>query len=257
MSPAAREWDGATYDRISAPMERMGRAVLDRLALAGDETVLDAGCGSGRVTEALRERLPRGRVIGVDGSADMIAAARVRLGETADLRVADLLDLDLGPDAPVDHVLSTATFHWIADHPRLFGRLRASVRPGGRLVAQCGGTGNVANVHAAADVVGVRTPYAAHLEGWVGPWNFATPEDTEERLRTAGFREARCWLQPGPVTPDDPATYLRTIVLGVHLERLPAALADAFVAAVIDEMVRVDDGPPTIAYVRLNIDATA
>lgn len=72
--------DGATYDRISAPLERIGREVLDRLTLSGHETVLDAGCGSGRVTQALAERLPDGHVIGVDGSAAMIAAARARLG---------------------------------------------------------------------------------------------------------------------------------------------------------------------------------
>ena len=57
-----RDWDARTYDRVADPMTRWGAAVLDRLALDGDERVLDAGCGTGRVTEALAERLPRGRV---------------------------------------------------------------------------------------------------------------------------------------------------------------------------------------------------
>ncbi len=256
MRKPAREWDGTTYDRISAPMERMGRAVLDRLELRGNERVLDAGCGSGRVTEALVARLPEGHVIGVDGSADMIEAARRRLGPSADLRVANLLDLDLGPAGPVDHVLSTATFHWIGDHPRLFERLRLALRAGGRLVAQCGGTGNVDAVHAAARAVGAAEPFAEHLDGWVGPWNFAGPQETEERLLAAGFREARCWLHEEPVEPDDPATYLRTIVLGAHLERLPAGVADAFVAGVVDRLVG-SGCPVTIDYVRLNILAVA
>ena len=134
--PPIREWDGASYDRVSGPMEALGRDVLERLELVGDETVLDAGCGSGRITEALIERLPRGRAIAVDQSPSMVEAAKQRLGPDADVRVVDLLELDL--DEPVDAVLSTATFHWIADHDLLFKRLRSALRPAGRLVAQCG-----------------------------------------------------------------------------------------------------------------------
>jgi trans-aconitate 2-methyltransferase len=251
MSAISRGWDGGAYDRVSEPMERMGLEVLGRLPLRGDETVLDAGCGSGRITEALVERLPRGRVIAVDGSASMIEAARERLGDSADLRVADLVGLELGET--VDAVLSTATFHWIADHDALFASLRRALRPGGRLVAQCGGVGNVAGVHAAADAAGTAAPFAEHLAGWHGPWHFATPEDTERRLHEAGFADARCRLQERLVTPDEPRDYLRTIVLGAHLERLPAALADPFLDAVLERL-----GPqPTIDYVRLNLDATA
>src|SRR3954454_13774735 len=135
MSERPRDWNAASYQRVSAPLEAMGREVLDRLELDGDERVLDAGCGTGRVTAALVERLPRGHVIAVDGSPAMVEEAGARLGDAADVRVADLLELEL--DAPVDAVLSTATFHWIADHDRLFTRLRDVLRPGGRLVAQC------------------------------------------------------------------------------------------------------------------------
>ena len=138
---SVRDWDGSSYDRISATMEALGRDVLERLELNGDELVFDAGCGSGRITEALIERLPRGQVIGLDQSESMIQAARKRLGAGAELRVCDLLELEL--EQPADAILSTATFHWIADHPRLFARLRAALQPGGRLVAQCGGRGNI------------------------------------------------------------------------------------------------------------------
>jgi trans-aconitate 2-methyltransferase len=247
-----RSWSGAEYDRLSAPMEAMGREVLERLVLQGDETVIDAGCGSGRVTEALLGRLPRGRVIGVDASASMIEAARTRLGDRAELHVADLAAFDLGLQA--DAILSTATFHWIADHDALFTRLRAHLRDGGRLVAQCGGQGNIARVHAAAREVMAIEPYAPSFDGWRGPWNFAAPKATEQRLRTAGFSEARAWLHDVPVTPDDPHAYLAEINLGAHLGRLPEELRPRFV----DEVVERLGGPPvTIDYVRLNMDATA
>jgi trans-aconitate 2-methyltransferase len=248
----ARSWSGADYDRLSSPMEAMGREVLERLPLTGGETVIDAGCGSGRVTEALLERLRDGRVIGVDQSASMIEAARARLGDSAELHVADLSTFDLGLQA--DAILSTATFHWIADHDALFARLRAHLRPGGLLVAQCGGEGNIAGVHAAAREVMAIEPYAPSFEGWRGPWNFAPPDVTEERLRNAGFAQARAWLQERPVTPDEPHAYLTEINLGAHLERLPEELRPRFV----DEVVQRLGGPPvTIDYVRLNIDAVA
>jgi trans-aconitate 2-methyltransferase len=247
-----RSWHGATYDRLSSPMEAMGREVLERLPLEGDETVVDAGCGSGRVTEALLARVPRGRVVGVDASASMVEAARERLGDRVELHVADLASFDLGIQA--DAILSTATFHWIADHDALFERLRAHLRPGGRLVAQCGGHGNIASVHAAARATMATDSYAQYFEDWRGPWNFATPEDTERRLKAAGFAEARAWLMERPVTPDDPHAYLTEINLGAHLQRVPEDLRAAFVDDVIE---RLGGAPITIDYVRLNIDAVA
>ena len=91
--PETRAWDGQSYDRISGPMEALGLPVLARLQLRGDERVLDAGCGSGRITQALIERLARGHVIAVDASQSMVDAARERL-PGADVRRLDLLELD-------------------------------------------------------------------------------------------------------------------------------------------------------------------
>lgn len=239
-------WDASTYDRVSDPMARWGTAVLDRLELRGDERVLDAGCGTGRVTERLAERLPAGQVVALDASPAMIAEARRRLARFGD-RVRYLV-ADLGRpillDEPVDAVLSTATFHWVPDHDALFRNLAAVLRPGGRLVAQCGGAGNVARVQAALATIG---------DGWLGPAHFETPEATEARLAAAGFVEIRCWLTEeivGFADRDALETYLRTVILGAHLQRLPPTEHDGFVRAVADRL-------PTLAidYVRLNIVA--
>lgn len=248
---SVREWDGASYDRISGTMEALGLAVLARLELAGDETVLDAGCGSGRITRALIEQLPRGRVIAVDQSPSMVDAARERLGGDADIRVVDLLELEL--DEPVDAILSTATFHWIADHDRLFRRLRAALRPDGRLVAQCGGEGNIEILRGKVIPLLSREPYAEHFVGWRPPWNYAEAEPTRERLLAAGFASAECWLEPAPREPEYPREFLSTIVLGPHVQRLPEHLREQF----MDDTLQAIGEPVVVDYVRLNIDAVA
>jgi trans-aconitate 2-methyltransferase len=251
--PLIRTWDGVSYDRISGPMEALGREVLGRLKLRGDETVLDAGCGSGRVTEALLERLPEGRVIALDSSASMLAAARGRLGQDygrLELRHGDLLELEL--DSPVDAILSTATFHWIGDHEVLFARLRAALRAGGQLVAQCGGEGNIDVLRGKAGELLAIPPYAEHFSDWRPPWNYAGPSVTRKRLMDAGFSAAECWLTPAPREPEHPREFLSTIVLGPHVQRLPPELREPF----MDELLARLGEPVVVDYVRLNIDAT-
>jgi trans-aconitate 2-methyltransferase len=243
-----RDWDAATYDRVSAPQVEWAERVLERLPLRGDETVLDAGCGSGRVTRMLLDRLPRGHIVAVDSAESMVAHARAALDpERATVFRADLTELRLHD--PVDAAFSNAVFHWIRDHDALFARLYEALHPGGRLVAQCGGKGNVQRFHEAAWAVAAEEPYAEHFAGWRGPWNFADAEETAERLRTAGFADIETWLEPYPVTPPDPTGFLRTVCLGPHLEQLPEALQSGYVDAVRDRCGSELD------YVRLNIDA--
>ena len=244
-----RDWDADVYDRVSQPQVEWASEVLERLPLAGDEAVLDAGCGSGKVTERLVERVPRGRVVAVDASAAMVGKARERLGARAEVRQADLAELAL--DEPVDAVFSNAVFHWIPDHDRLFARLHTALRPGGRLVAQCGGKGNVAAIGRAVREVIACDPFAEHIGEYDRIWNFASDAETAGRLDRAGFEDIECWLEPRPVRPAEPYEYLRAVTLGPHLARLPDELEPPFVEAVLDAMGE----PLELDYVRLNIDA--
>jgi trans-aconitate 2-methyltransferase len=247
--PPPRDRDAAAYQRVADPQEEWAREVIDRLALDGDETVLDAGCGGGRVTRLLLERLPRGHVIGVDASPSMIAQARQSLGERVELIVSDLLELDL--PQPVEAIFSNASFHWILDHRLLFARLRAALRSGGRMEAQCGGIGNIEEFLNSVESVNGDERFAPYLRGISSVWNFASPGDTELRLRGAGFVEARCWLEERSVQPRDPRAYLESVCLGPHLDRLPARLRGPYLDAALEVIPR----PLTLDYVRLNISA--
>jgi trans-aconitate 2-methyltransferase len=251
MNTGAREWDAETYDEVSDPQFEWGMEVLERLELRGDETVVDAGCGSGRVTEQLVERLPNGRVTAVDGSAAMVEKAKERLGDRAGFLVSDLVELEL-PE-PVDLVFSTATFHWIGDHDRLFRRLRGVLKPGGRLIAQCGGKGNVAAHTKAIAAVASDPEYGQHLTEAKGLWNFASPQETGLRLEAAGFSEARCWLQPKPVQPSRPLEFVSTVTLGPILDQLPEEKRRPFTEAVLER----EEQPLVLGYIRLNIEAVA
>jgi trans-aconitate 2-methyltransferase len=241
------DWNAASYDKVADPQVRWGAEVLGRLPLEGDETVLDAGCGTGRVTELLLAQLPRGRVVALDASASMLEQARGRLARFGD-RVSYVeadLERPLPLAAPVDAVLSTATFHWVGDHDALFANLGAVLRPGGWLVAQCGGFGNIARfieVASSVDPAFVRNTH-----------NFQTPEATAVRLEQSGFTDIRTWLSDAPTpfaSTEELEAFIATVCLRVHLANLPPERRGPFVREVAERMPE-----PVLDYVRLNITA--
>ena len=220
-------WDAATYEQVASPQQAWAREIIARGDFGPGELVLDAGCGGGGVT---RQLLATGaRVIAVDADAAMVAKARETLPPEVPVLHQDLTELSI--DEPVDAVFSCAVFHWILDHDRLFERLRAALKPGGRLVAQCGGHGNIAKV---IEAIGDRP----------GRWLYATAEETEERLTRAGFTNVRAWLEPKPTHVPDMETYIATVML--HGQ--PDAHETARRAA--PKLDHLD-------YVRLNMEAVA
>jgi trans-aconitate 2-methyltransferase len=241
----ATPWDARTYDASSGPQQAWASDVLARVAgIAADATVLDVGCGTGRVTEALLALVPHGRVLALDASSDMVALARERLGTRAVVWCQDALELDL--EEPVDAIVSTAALHWVPDHDRLWTRLAQALRPAGALEVQCGGQGNIARVREVIEAV--AREIAPELVGW-SPWVFAGPEETERRLQRAGFTSIRCWLQERPTAPEDVSAFVRTSILPAHLARLPDERREPFAAAVVAR-VRLP-----LDYVRLNVSA--
>jgi trans-aconitate 2-methyltransferase len=253
----AREWDAGEYEELSAPQTRWGVEVLERLGARGDEDAIDAGCGTGRVTELLLAKLPGGSVLAVDGSRAMVEAARRRFAGEPRVRVErqDLLSLEV--EEPVDLIFSTATFHWIADHDRLFERLARALKPGGRLVAQCGGEGNIARATRATKETMEEERFRDYFEDWQDDKYYADARTTAGRLEAAGFEEIETWLHDEVAafgSIDELARFLATVVLGGHMGRLPEGERGAFAAAVAAKIKAVD-GRPALDYVRLNIMA--
>jgi trans-aconitate 2-methyltransferase len=252
-----RDWDAGEYEKLSAPQTRWGAGVLGRLELSGDEAAIDAGCGTGRVTELLLEKLPEGSVLAVDTSEAMVEAAGRRFAGEPRVRVErqDLLDLEV--EERVDLVFSTATFHWIKDHDRLFERLARVLKLQGRLVAQCGGEGNISRATEAVGETMEKERFRGYFEGWKDDKYYADPQSTARRLEAVGFEEVETWLHDEVAafdSVDELARFLGAVVLGGHLERLPEEERKPFVAEVA-EKVAAADGTPALDYVRLNIMA--
>jgi trans-aconitate methyltransferase len=253
-----REWNAERYHQISNPMFAMAMPVLERLRLRGDELVLDVGCGSGLVTEQLIDRLPTGHVIAIDASENMIATARDHLrGRHVAFIRADAAALPLSEVA--DAIFSTATFHWVLDHPALFRSLFQALKPGGRLVAQCGGGPNIARLHDRAFALMHEPEFADYFKAWQDPWEFADATTTRDRLEQAGFVSIATSIEPSPVIHEDPAsfaTYLTNIVCRPHLAYLPTPeLKQRFIDR-LTTLAAVDPVPFELDYWRLNIDAT-
>ena len=259
-SPSPREWDAATYHRVSAPQHAWGLRVLERLGLKGGEHVLDAGCGSGRVTEALAGRVTAvgGRVTGCDRSVQMTRAARATLPAHVPVVTADLMALPFR--AAFDVVFSTATFHWVLDPAGLYPRLGAVLKPGGRMVAQCGGAGNLRAFHDRVHILMGLPRFANRFQGWRDPWCFLAPEAATTYLHAAGFGEPRVWLEAAPTTfasREDYRVFIERVVLGAWMARFADAPRDGetFVDVLCDAAEN-DATPYTLDYVRLNLEAT-
>ena len=250
----AREWDANEYEKLSAPQTRWGIEVLERVKVRGDEAVIDAGCGTGRVTELLLAKLPEGSVLAIDGSRAMVEAARRRFAGESRVRVERQDLSSLAVEEPVDLIFSTATFHWIWDHDCLFENLALALKPGGRLVAQCGGEGNISRATRATKETMEEERFLDYFVGWKDDKYYADARTTARRLEAAGFEEVETWLHDEVAAFDsvyELARFLGTVVLGGHLEKLPEKERSPFAAAVAEKVVAVD-GRPALDYVRLN-----
>ncbi len=256
----SREWNSSEYHRVSGPQVSWGKKVLSRLRLRGDEMLLDAGCGTGRLTGELLQALPRGRVVAVDLSQNMLGTARDHLqpqfGGRVRFVVADLRELPF--ERAFDGIVSTAAFHWVLDHARLFRSLHRALRPGGWLEAQCGGGPNLARLRKRMAGLAATPKYARFLADFEEPWLYIDAETAAHTLQRAGFIEVETGLEPAPTLLDDVHHYsefIKTVILRSHLERIPDPDLRAHYVSELASQAASDDPLFLLDYWRLNLSA--
>lgn len=255
----AREWDSSAYHQLSDPQFEWALKVisrLDALDLSAPKHILDAGCGTGRVTAELLRKFPQSHVLALDASENMVGKARITLqqfGERVTVAQRDLLELPFSNE--FDLIFSTAVFHWIKDHDRLFSVLRRCLKTGGFLFAQCGGGPNLKRVRDRIQQLVTAERFKQYFKDWHRVWEYPGPELTSERLKKAGFEDIVCSLEEAAVRFSEEKSYadfLSAMILHPYLERLPESLQVEFK----DEIVRqaaVDQPPFVLDYWRLNL----
>ncbi|MFY0990769.1 class I SAM-dependent methyltransferase [Halomonas sp. C05BenzN] len=243
-----QHWNASGYDRHADFVPALGEAVAELLAPRPGERILDLGCGNGTLTEALADS--GATLVGVDGSADMVDAARAR---GLDARLVDAHHLPF--DHEFDAVFSNAALHWMLNHEAVVAGIRRALKPGGRFVAEFGGHGNVAAICTALMA-------ALHVRGISGkarfPWYFPTAEEYRDCLEAAGFTVDTIELIPRPTPlPTGMAGWLATFanpfLHGLDDEVREAVLEDAL--AWLAPSLCDSHGNWTADYVRLRLAA--
>lgn len=253
------EWDANLYEDASTVQQRWGIALISARTWKGDENVLDAGCGTGYLAEELVKRVPKGRVVAIDNDPMMVEKAIPRLGRYTDqveVLAADVLALpNIGP---FDVIFSNAVFHWVQDHDKLFLELFRHLKPGGELLAQCGGEGNLEKVRKVTEEIRKEPQFAPFFRDWKAPWNYQDDSSTTERLFITGFVHADASLTAAPVTfPDDEtfARFANAVILRPYLGALPTPqLRGELLGRFLERMHESGNGR-TLDYVRLTIRA--
>lgn len=258
---SSREWNSDAYHRLSEPQVSWGKKVLSRLRLRGAEAVLDAGCGTGRLTAELLDALPRGRVVGVDLSQNMLKSAREHFAHfkpRANFVLCDLLRLPF-VDC-FDGIVSTAAFHWVLDHDQLFANLRRALVPEGWLEAQCGGGPNLFCLRERAGELAATGKFTSFFAGFHEPWLFQNAEGAAQTLLRAGFVEVETSIEAAATILNGAEQYnefVRNIVLRRHLENIPSEQLRAEFMAELTDRASADNPPFSLDYWRLNLRGRA
>ena len=261
--PEAYRWDAEQYSRNSSVQFQWALELIGRLGLKGDERVLDIGCGDGKVTAELARRTPRGAVVGVDSSPQMIAKARAAFppakGGGLSFRVMDASALSFNGE--FDVAFSNAALHWIKNHHDLLRGVARSLGPGGRLLFQMGGKGNGEEIFALAGDVVRESPWKSYFQGFDFPWGFHGPEEYALWLREAGFAVRRTELIPRDMRQkgrDGLLGWVRTTWMP-YTERLPEELREKFLAQAVDRYLAAHpltpQGEAVVRMVRLEAEA--
>jgi trans-aconitate methyltransferase len=270
------DWDARDYAAHSSAQLGWARELIDKLRLRGDEDLLDIGCGDGRATALMAERLPRGSVLGVDNSASMIALAEEQFppppsastpapsalpSAHSNLRFRRMDAARLELPRAFDVAFSNAALHWVRDHEAMLRGVRACLRPGGRLLFQMGGRGNAAEVRAVVDELIARPRWRDSLRGFSSPYRFCGPDDYEAWLPPAGLRLVRAELVDKDMRHADPEAlrgWLRTTWFP-YTDRLPVErrgdFLDELAASYLAALPADDLGVIHVRMVRLEVEA--
>jgi trans-aconitate 2-methyltransferase len=260
-------WDAENYHRVSTVQESWAIELLEKRKMGEYEVVMDAGCGTGRVTETIANAVKRGRVYAVDRDDNMIAKAKENLSGFSNITFikSDISEVSL-PEK-MDLIFSNAVIHWVLDHKKLFSNFWKLLKPNGELLIQCGGKGNLGMVHTILEKLRKSNTFKHYFVDWKNPWNFASPEDIKKTLNDTGFKDTQAQLKKKTAEFEDYhefILFMKTVVMKPHLSYLPTdnnnEIRNSFIGEFMNELKKNQitgrtetDIDLRLQYVRLDI----
>ena len=257
------KWNPEEYAKHSSAQLAWARELIARLKLGGDETVLDIGSGDGKVTAEIAASVPHGRVVGIDGSPEMVKFAHAHFDDqrfpNLEFACMDARRIEL--NRCFDIVFSNATLHWIEDHPAVLKGLSRVMRRGGRLIISCGGRGNAVEILEAVGVVTAKEHWRKYFQRFAFPYHFYGPEEYSRWLPEARLSPLRVELVPKNMThpgAEGLAAWIRTTWLP-FTERVPESAREGMIQEVVKtylDRFPVDAaGDACVKMVRLEVEA--
>lgn len=257
------KWNPGDYEKSATAQYSWAIGLMSCLNHKGDERILDIGSGNGKITARLAEMVPRGTVVGIDISPDMVDYARNKYPPkkypNLSFQIGDASHLDFCEE--FDIVVSFACLHWVKDHLPVLGGVFRSLMPGGRVLFQCGGKGNAADILTVTEELIRMVTWSEFFHDASSPYHFYGPEEYRKWLTQAGLKPLRVELIPKEMVHEGRVRlegFLSTTWLP-YTERLPEGLRQDFISEIarryIDLYPLDEGGKVHVKMMRLEVEA--
>jgi len=238
-------WNPKDYHKNSSEQQKWGLELLNKIAFSGNERVLDIGCGDGKLTMEIANRVRHGSVLGIDKSEDMIrfASEFFRPEALPNLRFTLLDACDLNFSQEFDIVFSNAALHWISDHLSLLQGIKKSLKYGGKVITQMGGKGNASGILKVLDTMMADERWSDFFTGFPAPYTFYNDREYSMLLTSAGLKVKRTDLIPKQmihIGREGLAGWIRTTWLP-YIRRVPENLKTHFIDEIVDAYLTIKD----------------
>jgi trans-aconitate 2-methyltransferase len=265
MEPVKQKWNAEDYAENSSAQLQWAQELISKLALQGGESVLDIGCGDGKICAQLALAAGNGKVLGIDQSEDMVLLASEQFPPMnyPNLSFARMDATDIRLSEKFDVAFSNAALHWVRDQVAVLRGVHACLKSGGRILFQMGGSGNAREVFRSVETVTLQPRWRRYYEDFTSPYHFCTPQDYEAWLLATGFRVECVELVPKDMQHDGAEGlmgWLRTTWFP-YTDRLPLELREVFLAEIIEKYTMAHPvdalGNTHVQMVRLEVEAFA